>query len=589
MVVNMGAQELMPVKQVKNPTVALRLRQMASDLNRRLVSRMPPELMVEGLRDDVDIPAAWEILKKHVHGCGRDAVPEDRGPAPHCGITEATLKLVRDRARLRKEMLSYAGERGQAGRTVREKLNVLRTAVKRAVRRDKNAHLEEMAADVERNFERSGSLRKAYLGIKRLAGQSRHAVADLQSVKVDDFQEHFRQLLGAGGTTIPDEIQATRAWRLAHKWLADKSKYEPPWDVSAEPPTWVEFGEGCESCRDDKGFSGDMMPTELWKHSEAARDPLWKLVVRVWEAMKVKISMPEDWLTASLVCLYKGKGDRGNPAMYRGISLISGVEKILGLVTLKRIGVWADRRLNQAQNSFRPKKSCRNAVFKMWRKLEAWEKEGKSYNVMFIDFSKAFDSLACDRMWEMLKFAGCPAGLVTVIRAMYEHAAVALRVNTAGRRTPPFRQKNGIRQGSSLSPLIFVLVLDFCKRVTEAAMAEEGHEDRPDPWEAYADDIADETVGEMAEVEEEASAALQQLQGAAAVSGLLVNVDKTMAHRVKLPETAEKGAWMERFEVKLENGDELVLVEVGKVGYAQDAKYKEDPANQGRRSADSKQ
>jgi hypothetical protein len=118
-----------------------------------------------------------------------------------------------------------------------------------------------------------------------------------------------------------------------------------------------------------------------------------------------------------------------------------------------------------------------------------------------------------------------------------------------------------------------------------------------------------------------------------------------MAHRVKLAETAEKGAWMERFEVKLEahgpvigagwvadakwatwmgcveehqaetramearnwkgaapavilkfdkrveeleNEDELVLVEVGKVGYARDAKYKEHPANRGRRSADSR-
>jgi len=55
-------------------------------------------------------------------------------------------------------------------------------------------------------------------------------------------------------------------------------------------------------------LSGDMIPTELWKHSEAARDLLWKLVVRVWEAMKVskpgdKLSIPEDWLTASLVCL----------------------------------------------------------------------------------------------------------------------------------------------------------------------------------------------------------------------------------------------------------------------------------------------
>ena len=40
---------------------------------------------------------------------------------------------------------------------------------------------------------------------------------------------------------------------------------------------------------------------------------------------------------------------------------------------------------------------------------------------------------------------------------------------------------------------------------------------------------------------------------------------------------------------ELENGDELVLVEVGKVGYARDVKYKEDPANRGRRSADSRQ
>jgi hypothetical protein len=67
--------------------------------------------------------------------------------------------------------------------------------------------------------------------------------------------------------------------------------------------------------------------------------------------------------------------------MYRGISLTSGVEKILGLVILKRIGVWADGRLNQAQNGFRPKKLCRDAVFKLWRKLEVWEKEGKSYIV----------------------------------------------------------------------------------------------------------------------------------------------------------------------------------------------------------------
>ena len=147
---------------------------------------------------------------------------------------------------------------------------------------------------------------------------------------------------------------------------------------------------------------------------------------------------------------------------------------------------------------------------------------------------------------------------------------MSLRTDADGKRTEPFKQKNGIRQGSSLSPLIFVLVLDFCMRVTEAAMAAEGYEDRPDPWGAYADDIADETVGDKAAVETEASEALQQLQGAAAVAGLLVNVNKTevMARRMKLAETTEKAAWKERFELKSYTGRLGTVVGAGWVAHA---------------------
>jgi hypothetical protein len=110
MVVNMRAQGLLPVKRVKNPTTALRLKRVAMDLNRRLASRMGPDRWLPGLRegefpvdggvqelaewelpDGVDIRATWDELKKHVHNCGQDAVPEDQEPAAHSGITEGTM------------------------------------------------------------------------------------------------------------------------------------------------------------------------------------------------------------------------------------------------------------------------------------------------------------------------------------------------------------------------------------------------------------------------------------------------------------------------------------------------------------------
>ena len=38
--------------------------------------------------------------------------------------------------------------------------------------------------------------------------------------------------------------------------------------------------------------------------------------------------VPGDWTAGSLVCPFKGKGSRSDPAAYRAISLFNSVEKI---------------------------------------------------------------------------------------------------------------------------------------------------------------------------------------------------------------------------------------------------------------------
>jgi hypothetical protein len=191
-------------------------------------------------------------------------------------------------------------------------------------------------------------------------------------------------------------------------------------------------------------------------------------------------------------------------------------------------------------------------VFRLWRELEKAKETKVPTIYTCVDFSKAFDSLVSARMLEVIQFSGCPPALLAVIRCLHEHAAISIRLNGAGDLAAEFKQKKGIRRGSGLSPCLFVLVLEFVFRVYEIACAEALGLDRTNAWNAYAEDVADmvQATGSesSAELEARAGAVLQQLEGAAAAVGLLVNVPKTevMGCGVMRPESNTKQAWRER-------------------------------------------
>ena len=59
------------------------------------------------------------------------------------------------------------------------------------------------------------------------------------------------------------------------------------------------------------------------EHESTLKDPDIDEVVD-----ELRRLVPGDWTAGTLVCLFKGKGSRSDPAAYRGISLLSSVEKI---------------------------------------------------------------------------------------------------------------------------------------------------------------------------------------------------------------------------------------------------------------------
>ena len=115
---------------------------------------------------------------------------------------------------------------------------------------------------------------------------------------------------------------------------------------------------------------------------------------------------------------------------------------------------------------------------------------------------------------------GMPVQIINVIKELYTNATVLVRLKPEGKLAPSFNQKVGIRQGCSLSPAIFILILDYALKVYMEA-CKELNIDAEAGWFGYADDLAVKS-SEVAPAE----AAFHQLQAACAFVGLHCNIDK---------------------------------------------------------------
>ena len=102
--------------------------------------------------------------------------------------------------------------------------------------------------------------------------------------------------------------------------------------------------------------------------------------------------------------------------------------------------------------------------------------EGENCNLdsvfIFIDFSKAFDSIDRSTMFEILELYGIPKQIVDAIRLLYTNNSAT--VLSPDGETKPFDIKAGILQGDTLAPFLFIIVVDYILRVSLDLSKEKG-------------------------------------------------------------------------------------------------------------------
>lgn len=127
-----------------------------------------------------------------------------------------------------------------------------------------------------------------------------------------------------------------------------------------EMPTLEELSKAIDNLVCGKAPGKDSISAEVLKHGKPSFvQLLHELLCQCW----VKRHIPQDMRDASIVTLYKNKGDRSDCNNYRGISLLIIVGKVFARVTLSRLQSLASRVYPESQCGLRADRSTVDMIF----------------------------------------------------------------------------------------------------------------------------------------------------------------------------------------------------------------------------------
>jgi hypothetical protein len=272
-----------------------------------------------------------------------------------------------------------------------------------------------------------------------------------------------------GTTLLTDQDQILKRWAEHFESVLNQpAAFDdtvlneiPQWTEATyldQPPTEDEVLRAIKQISSGKSPGEDSIPPEIYKEGgKQLVRRLTGLFLKIWD----KESVPQDFKDASIVHIFKRKGDRACCDDHRGISLLSIAGKILARVLLNRLTAHVNLHevLPESQCGFRAGRGTADMIFAARQIQEKCQEQHQDLYMVFIDLTKAFDSVHREGLWKILKKIGCPQKFVNIIRSFHDGMRGCVLDN--GETSAPFTITSGTKQGCVLAPLLFSIFLSM--------------------------------------------------------------------------------------------------------------------------------